>query len=390
MLLSFQSPTTSFTEFFPSAKQIWGRIYSFELKNIFKFLDNENLGYFTQKRWNDFFDLFISPFSKCDKNGDCFLDKSELSDCLKNKDMSVVIDYLPDGITEEILVQEIIFTLDNRHLKGLTFNDYLLLKKIIIGFRHYNVQGKIDSQGFYSAIKTIFIDRLIDQTDSELAFRVGIELMYDTIKFFQMDFLQFFETSRIINAFTSHDLSISEGFLTKENILHNFEGDRFPSKITRYMFEDYFSIFEEDKKFDINLNDDFTYNSLRFEDYALLEFYANIFRNYTDPSTYHTKLNINGFSKLLSSNKYIRKKYLIYISYSNYEETQNNKTNTNKNEKENENDHKTTDYDFLTNYRGEFLEIESSIGALNLNKKESLRKNLIKKMNLKGKINYEF
>jgi hypothetical protein len=372
---------TSFTEFFPSAKQIWGRISSYELKNIFKFLDSDNLGYFTQKRWNNFFDLFISPFSNCDKNGDCILDNSELLECLKNKDMSVVIDYLPDGITEEILVKEIIYSMDNRHLKGITFNDYLLLKKIIIGFRQYNVQGKVDSQGFYTAIKTIFIDRLIDQTDSELAFRVGIGLMYDSIKFFQMDFLQLFETSRIINAYTSHDLSISEGFLTKENILNNFEGERFPSKINKYMFEDYFSIFEDDKKIDINLNYQFPYNALRFEDYAIVEFYANIFRNYTDPVTYYTKLNSTGFTNLVSSNKYIRKKYMVYISYSNFEETQNlNKTN-------NQYDNKITDYEFLTNYRGEFLEIESKIeeSNLNLNKKEFLGKNLNNKMNSKSK-----
>lgn len=284
--------------------------------------------------------------------------------------MKVVMDYIPSGMNKDYLINELIFSLDNKNFKGLNFNSYLLLKRIIIGFRQFNIQGKIDSASFYSAIKTSFIDRLIDQTDSDLAFRVGVSLMYDQINFFQMDFIQFFEICRIVNAYISHDISIGEGFLTKENLLFNFESDRFPSKINKIMFQDYYGMFDQDKKLNINKMQ-FPHNAMRFEDYAVIEFYANIFKNYTDPSTYGNKMNITGFVNLVSTNKYIRKKYLVYISYSNFEDL--SKIN-----KSNPSPTNITDFDFLTNFQSEFLELENNVkSSLENNFKESISKNLL-------------
>lgn len=364
------NPITSFTDFFPLVKSVWGRLNSYEIKGIFKFLDSENLGYFTSKRWNNFFNLFLNPFTQCDADSDCVLNKDELSSCFDRDDMKIVIDNMPNGMSKDYLINEIIFSLDNKNFQGLNFNSYLLLKRIIIGFRQFNVQGKIDSASFYSAIKTSFIDKLIDQTDSDLAFRVGVSLMYDQINFFQMDFIQFFEICRIINAYISHDISIGEGFLTKENLLYNFEGDRFPSKVNKLMFQDYYSMFEQDKKLNINKNQ-FPHNAMRFEDYAVIEFYANIFKNYTDPSTFGNKLNSTGFVDLISTNKYIRKKYLVYISYSNFEDL--SKLNQSNSSPSN-----ITDYDFLTNFQSEFLEMENNVKlSLENNLQESISKNLL-------------
>ncbi len=365
-----KSPKTSFSEFFPAVKNVWTRLNSFEMKTLFKFLDSESLGYFTSKRWNNFYNLFLNPFTECDLDMDCILNKDEITACFDKEDMKIVIENLPDGMTKENLINEIIFSLDNRNYKGLNLITYLLLKKIIIGFRQFNIQGKIDSASFYSAIKTSFMDKLIDQTDSDLAFRVGVSLMYDQIKFFQLDFIQFFEICRIINAYTSHDLSIGEGYITKENLLFNFESERFPSKINKIMFQEYFDIFEDDKSLNID-HLQFPHNSMRFEDYALIEFYANIFRNYTDPVTYGAKLNRTGFVDLVSTNKYIRKKYLVYISYSNFEDLK--KINNTSSYKD-----KITDYEFLTNFQSEFLEMENNIN-LNLENQmgDMISKNLL-------------
>jgi len=364
------NPTTSFTEFFPVVKNVWGRLNSYEIKSIFKVLDTKNLGYFTSSRWTDFNILFLTPFIECDVDKDCILNKDELETCFDREDMKVVIDNIPDGISKDILINEIIISLDYKSFKGLNFNSYLLLKKIIIGYRQYNVQGKMDSNSFYSAIRTTFIDRLIDQTDSDLAFRIGISLMYDQINYFQMDFLQFFEICRIINAFTTHDLSISEGFITKENLLYNFDSDKYPSKINKVMFQDYYSTFDEDKSLDLN-SVQFPETAMRFEDYAVLEFFANIYKNYTDTSTFGNKLNMTGFIDLISTNKYIRKKYLVYISYSNFEEipmySVSDITRPN-----------MTDYDFLTNFRSDFLETENNIMLNSENSlKELISKNLL-------------
>ncbi len=351
-------------------KSVWGRLTSYEIKAIFKFLDSENLGYFTSKRWNHFYNLFLNPFTECDVDSDCILNKDELSLCFDKEDMKTVIENIPNGMTKDYLIDEIIFSLDNKNIHGLNFNSYLLLKRIVIGFRQFNVQGKIDSPSFYSAIKISFIDKLIDQTDSDLAFRVGVSLMYDQINYFQMDFIQFLEICRIINGFISHDVSIGEGFLTKENLLFNFEGDRFPSKINKLMFQDYYNMFEQDKKLNIRKME-FPHNAMRFEDYAVIEFYANIFKNYTDPSTYGNKLNSTGFVDLFSTNKYIRKKYLVYISYSNFE-------NLSRLNNSNSAPSNITDYDFLTNFQSEFLEMENNVNfSLENNLKESISKNLL-------------
>lgn len=348
------APITSFTEFFPVVKNIWGRLNSFDIKNIFRFLDSDNIGYFTSKRWNNFNNLFLNPFIECDVDQDCILSEGELNICFDREDMKIVVDNLPEYMPKEYLIREIITSLDTKNYKGINFNNYLLLKKIIIGYRQFNVMGRIDATAFYSAIKTTFIDKLIDQVDSDLAFRVGVSLMYDQINYFQMTFLQFFEICRIINAYISHDLSIGEGFLTKENLLHNFENDRFPSKINKIMLDDYFMNFEGDKQLNIENHSQFPTNALRFEDYAVLEFYANIFKNYTDTASFGQKLNSTGFVSLFSTNKYIRKKYLVYISYSNFEDT--SKMNLSNHQVTN-----ITDYDFITNFRSEFLEMESSV-----------------------------
>lgn len=251
----------------------------------------------------------------------------------------------------------------------------MLLKKVIIGYLQFNVQGIIDASAFHSAIKTTFIDNLIDQGDSDLAFRVGVSLMFDQINYFQLNFIQFFEICRIINAYISHDLPITEGFITKDNLLHNFENDRFHSKLDKHILEEYFMGFEQDKKLVKENKNRVPSDALRFEDYAVLEFYANIFKNYTDSSSYGSKLNSPGFINLFSTNKYIRKKYLIYISYSNFEDpTKMNQTNRHLGN--------IIDYDFITNQNFDFLEIENHVNFF-LNEKnnnllrESIKKNLV-------------
>ncbi len=54
---------------------------------------------------------------------------------------------------------------------GLNLSNYLLLKKMVIGYRQYHVNGLLDKDTFFSAIKTTFVDKRIDDVDSEIIFK---------------------------------------------------------------------------------------------------------------------------------------------------------------------------------------------------------------------------
>jgi hypothetical protein len=322
----------------------------------------------------------MGSFIKCDVDQDCLLNSEELTVCLENEDMKVVSTYLPDGFDLDYLVREIIFSLDNEKHGGLNLSSFLLLKRIIIGFRQFHVGGLVDKDTFYSSIKTTFADHLIDEMDSEMVYRLSISLMFEGIKSFQLNFANYFEACRLVYSFFAFGLTIGEGYLTKEQILRNYESDRYPSKLNTYMYENYFDLYSDD--FKLNLNTELTKidpNTLRFEDHATLEFWANIYSNYTDISMNIAVLNMTGFKNLVETNKYIRKKYWIYIAYSNFEDY--SKINATYITPTN-----ITDYDFLTNFNTNFLElsIRSLLNIKGKNKKNNLRVKDNSKIKLKN------
>jgi hypothetical protein len=344
---------------------------------MYKFLDSKSLGYFTNKRWANFYNLFVNPFIECDKNNDCLLNNEELKECFSSReDMKVVESYMSDRFNMEILVEEIITSLDFMKIGGLNLSNYLLLKRIVIGFRQYHVMGYLDKETFYSALKTTFMDHILDEVDSEIAFRIALNLMFEKIKNYSLDFAQYFEICRLVNSFLSYGVNLGEGFITKDQLLRNYEGERIPSKLNSLMFEKYFDLFSEDFKLDVKTDSTkFDPNTLRFEDHAVLEFWANIFRNYTDPAFTIPTLNITGFKNLFLTNKYVRKKYFIYIAYSNFEDYDKiNATAVNTSN--------ITDFDFLTNFGSSFLEtnIEMHLGKLEIKNKLRIRnKNRLRK-----------
>lgn len=312
----------------------------------------------------------MTNFITCDVDKDCLLNTEELKTCLQGEDMKVVTAYIPEGFDLDTLVNEIIFSMDYMKQGGLNFNSYLLFKKIVIGYRQYNVNGILDKETFYSAVKTTFVDKLIDEMDAEIAYRIAINLMFEKIKDYKLDFSHYFEICRLVNSFLSFGVTIGEGYVTKDQILQNYEGDRYPSKLNSITYEKYFSLFQEDRS--LNLNTDstsFDPDTLRFEDHATLEFWANIYSNYTDPSFSIPALNMTGFKKLFLTNKYMPKKYWIYIAYSNFEDylkmnsTQYNSSNI-------------TDYDFLINFQSSFIETSAKYAMEKSKMKNHMRNHM--------------
>lgn len=345
---------TTFANYFVSIKNLNTKLSSSEIKGIYKFLDSKALGYFSNKRWNNFYNLFLSPFIKCDVDSNCLLSESELNTCLQGSDMNVVLNFMSQPYDAKSLIQEIIYSLDYLKNGGINLNGYLLLKKIIIGFRQYHVGGYLDRQSFYSAIKTSFIDKLIDEIDSEIAFRIALNLMYQQIQNLRLNFIQYFEICRIVNIFLSYDVTIGEGYITKDQLLNKYESGSFPSKLNSQMMEAYFSLFKNEDSFQSDKSHKSDPNTLRFEDYANLEFWGNVYRNYTDAIAPWPALNVTGFTDLFATNKYILQKYWLYIGYSNFEDYEKIQANyiTQSN---------MTDYDFLTNFQASFIEMGSSV-----------------------------
>jgi hypothetical protein len=229
--------------------------------------------------------------------------------------MKIVESYLPDDYDLRKLTKEIIFSMDYMKLGGLNMNNYLLFKRIVIGYRQFSVQGYLDKETFRSALKTTFVDHTIDEVDSEIAFRIALNLMFEKIKNFSLNFIQYFEICRLVNSFLSYGVNLGEGFITKDQVVRNYEADRVASKLNSLMYEKYFDLFSEDSKLDVRTETTkFDPLTLRFEDHAVLEFWANIFSNYTDPVLPYPSLNVTGFKNLFMKNKYMRKKILYVCS----------------------------------------------------------------------------
>jgi hypothetical protein len=264
---------------------------------------------------------------KCDVDSDCLLNPQELTKCFENSDMMPITQNLPKSSPLAVMVKEIIFSLDSNKKGGINLSDYILLKKIIIGFNQYNVHGMLEKDTFFSALKTTFVDFLIDELDAEIAFKVALNLMlFDgTLK---ISFPIYFEICRLVNMYLAFGVTIGEGFITKEQILRNYENIVYPSKLNFQYLKKYFSIFDDDfsdpiisGSADLSSSEPlsptaFDENSLRFEDFTNLEFWANIFTNYTITSS----LNATGFTELITKNKYIHPDFLKYLGYSNFED----------------------------------------------------------------------
>lgn len=346
-------PTTSFAEFYQMIRTLNTRLSTYEIKIIYKFLDGKTIGDFSNTRWNNFYQLFMSPFLACDKDDDCLLNKEELDECLGNEDMSIIKEYESKGYREAELIDEIIFSLDYMKHGGLTFADYLILKRIVIGYRQYQDNGKLDKKAFFSAIRTTFMNNLIDEMDAEIIFRLGINLMYDpTVEEEQIDLMQYFEICRLVNSYFNYGVTIGEGFLTRDILTKRFESSRYPSKMTPIMYDAFFNLFSEDinlkTKYDSTKLDP---NTIKFEDYITIEFWANIFLKYANTTRDITFPSIDkqGFKSLVKTDRHFRKNYWKYIAYSNFEDYSDidkvvlPATNI-------------TDFDFLTNFQINFIQ----------------------------------
>jgi hypothetical protein len=245
-------------------------------------------------------------------------------------------------------VSDIINSLDYQGNSGLNFEQYMLLKRIVIGYRQYNINGLLDKNAFMTAFKTTFADKIIDEMDSELAFRMGIYLMSKKVDKNELNFIEYFELCRIVSNYYTFGVTIGEGYLTKSQLI---TGDyKLASNVTASMFEKYFNLFAEDIELQVNLdNTKIDPNLLKFEDYCSIDFWVNIISNYTDPNMNLPSLNLVGLSKLVS-NKYFKGKYTNYLANSNFEDFKllNSTVVANNN---------NTDYDFLTNFN--FIQLNS-------------------------------
>jgi hypothetical protein len=55
----------------------------------------------------------------------------------------------------------------------------------------------------------------------------------------------YLEICRIINSYLGYGVSLGEGYITKEQILRNFENVVYPSKLNSILLKKYFSIYDQ-------------------------------------------------------------------------------------------------------------------------------------------------
>lgn len=370
---SYQN-TVTFPEFLFGSRRLKTKLKAPELKLLYKFIDSRNLGFFSSKRWNQFYAFFLSEFISCDTNQDCLIDKDELLACINNnEDLGIIKDTLQNDQTLEQVSQNIVHSLDYDFIGGMNIHGFLTFKRSVIGFRESEVNGLLDQESFRKAFKTAFSSLTIDNFDIDLVFHTGYYLAAKNITDYFFDFPQFFEISRVTNNFMNYGVSIADGYLTYQDTVR--EAD-FPGKMNSDLFKRYYYLFETE---DIAVsNIDFATSVdpkiLRFQDYASLEYWANIFTNYTETNSLSLqRMNLTGFTTMVKEG--LRVEYQNYIAYSNFQDetslmTDNYMINT-------------TDYEFLMNI-GSFLETSNKVEYREKSKKFNLRNKKIHEVKISG------
>lgn len=342
-LFNFSYQTNiSFPDFLLQSKQIKHKLNNSELKLIFKFVDSRSQGYFSSKRWDHFNAFFLSEFISCDTNQNCLLDDKELEECIKsNDDLGLLNELYKEELPQ--ISKNVVMSLDYHNLKEINFYSFMIFKKAVIGFRESHIQGLLDQETFRKAFKLVF--NQLESVDIDLAFHTGRFLLSKNQTDYFYNFNQFFEISRITNNFLNYDVSISEGYLTSSDMLQGIND--VPSKMSIDLFKRYYSLFDENKEIDINSIID--PKALRYQDYCSLEYWANIFSNYT-LSTQSYKLDEKSFSSLISDA--LNDDFKSYIVNSNFQD-----------EKSLNQDHyimDASDYEFMINDQSSFIETKQS------------------------------
>lgn len=351
-LLNFSYQNTiTFPEFLFGTRRLHLELKPSELKLIYKFIDSRNQGYFSSKRWNQFYAFFLNEFLSCDTNKNCLLEDTELVQCINNnEDLHIVKDTLPENYDIELLSKNIVQSLDYNFVNGINFHGFLSFKRAVIGFRESEISGILDQETFRKGFKTAFSSMLVDNFDIDLVYHTGYFLLAKNITDFFYDFPQFFEICRLTNNFMNYGVSIAEGYLTEQDTVRDND---FPSKITSDFFKRYYSLFETESiavtNYDFATSVDPTV--IRFQDYVALEYWANIFTNYTETSFLTLqRMNKTGFGMFIKEG--LKREYQSYIAYSNFMDETSLKTDNYL--------INTTDYEFLMNI-GSFIEKDSEV-----------------------------
>ena len=376
---SYQN-TVAYPEFLFGTRRLNLKMNNSEIKLIFKFIDSKNKGYFSSKRWNQFNAFFLNQFIKCDTNKDCLLSEEELLVCLKeNEDISVAIRDNPDP---KILIKNIINSVDFFRVKGMNLHSFLIFKRSIIGFREAEIINLLDQDSFKKAFRISFSSYQLDNFDLDMIFLSGRMLLSKNMTDYFYDFPQYFELSRITNCYLNYGVSISDGILTSQDTITDNDN---PSKMTSELFKRYYSLFEsEEIQIATTFPDFIDPKIIRYQDYITLEYWANIFTNYTDSSFNVVRLNQTAFEEMV---KNLCDEYKNYIAYSNFQDESSLKVNTyfiN-----------NTDYEFMMGLDSSFLEKEIHLDTGFKRRKENEKKfakngSIFDKLNRKNSKSFSF
>lgn len=358
-----------------------------ELKIVYKFLDGKSTGSFSQKRWLHFYKFFLNEFIKCDTNKDCVINDQELLNCVNNSlDLKIIL--LPENNdkvfkksvfkTPKDKITSIVKSLDYTNLEGINLTSFLLLKKIVISYKEVNVNNQLDKEGFKKALNIMLYDYNLDSFDIDLIFNTARQLVFKDTNNYILSFSEYFEIGRITSNFLNYNVNISYGFLSYKDTVNN---SVVWSKMNSDYFKRYYSLYNNNiinnnKKIEIFAiaDNNETLNNkqiildpmnIRYQDYAFLEYWANIFDSFIDKENINNKkINKNNFNMIVKNK--MKDNYQYYIAYSNFQEANNLKSTYDK--------IKTTETEYLTG-KISFMSIEDKESLIDNNKNNKIENN---------------
>lgn len=311
------SPSTTYSDFIFNLKIQQLKLSNKEMKQVYSVLDQKNIGYFSRSRWDHFVEVFLNNFILCDENSNCGLSKDELVNCIgKINDFKVINDYVIEGDTLESLVNVIIKSYDTEESGEINLSSFINFKRMFVGFKNHNLNNHLDKELFMKAFKLSYNDYALDKQDLELIFSVGSDLVSKNST--SLTFNDYFEIGRITSSWLSYGIPISQGYLTRSDILSSPDGC---SKANIDYYRRYFSNIVSDDKAEISNAFGVNIDSItiRFQDFFTIEYWASWYGFYSESDNMGSrKMNEKGFEGILKHK--LKEKYKRYIAYSNFED----------------------------------------------------------------------
>ena len=138
-------------------------LFDNEISILFSLIDTDRTGKISNKNYNSFHSNFIVPFQNCDSDKDYYLNKDEITECLKSEQLS--------ELPSEQLENEDLNYLMNK--ANINLSDYILLRRMALSWTKCSTEQQLSKIQLICAFNILVSSRTISIGESEQIFKMA-------------------------------------------------------------------------------------------------------------------------------------------------------------------------------------------------------------------------